>query len=93
MPHDEKRHVTYFGMYSFEQRNRVSQRLASLQVNFYFEPCVTTEDRAREWTAWDLASPNPMECYDLWVHSADLDRLGTTIVDMYPERRFGESQR
>lgn len=92
MPHDGKRAVTYFGMYSFAQRARVSDLLVSLDVRFYLEPHITTKNLAEEWIAWDSASPNPMECYDLWVHSVDFDRVGTHIGDLYPERKFPRSQ-
>jgi hypothetical protein len=89
MPHDGHRQVTYFGIYSSAQKLRVAALLSSLGANFYFEPCRSTEEILREWTAWDPDAVNPTACHDLWIHSSDLGRVGTHIVDMFPERKFG----
>jgi len=81
--------VTYFGPYSNAQRSRVESLLSSLGVHYYFEIVEMPEESLRKWTAWDPASLTPTSAYDLWIHSSDLDKLGTGIVDMFPERKFG----
>jgi hypothetical protein len=90
MPSDNSPPVTYFGLYSLAQRRRIATLLASLGVGFFFETIEETEQRLREWTAWDDAtSDHPTEGHELWIYSSDLDKVGTHIVDMFPERKFG----
>jgi hypothetical protein len=88
---DYNRRSTYFGVYSASQAARVSELLEGLGVRFEFRREEQSEDRLRAWTAWDPKASNPREGHELYIHSADLDTVGTKIVDMYPERRFDQA--
>ena len=79
---------TYFGLYSAKQRATLNDLLKRLGVQFEFVEVVETEERLRSWTAWDDSSAATMVGFELFVRSADLSRVGTAIVDLYPERRF-----
>jgi hypothetical protein len=86
---DYNHHSTYFGVWSAAQAARISELLESLGVRYEFVVEVQSEERLREWTAWDPAATNPHEGHELWIHADDLDKVGTRIVEMYPERKFG----
>ena len=81
--------TAYFGLYSDSQRARVVPLLESLGVRFEFIPVQESEERLRTWTAWDESSAATLEGFELFVRSADLDKLGTKLVELYPERKFG----
>ena len=87
---DYNRHSTYFGVFSASQAARVSQLLETLGVRFEFVRQEQDEERLKTWTAWDPTASNPREGHELFIHSDDLNRVGTNIVDMYPERKFDE---
>ena len=80
---------TYFGLYSDNQRARVVELLSSLGVRFEFLVVQASEERLRAWTAWDESSARTRTGYELFIHSADLDKLGTKLVELFPERKFG----
>ncbi len=84
---DFNRRSTYFGVYSTSQAARVSELLESLSVRFEFVRQEQDEERLKAWTAWDPDASNPREGHELFIHSDDLDTVGTKIVDMYPERK------
>jgi hypothetical protein len=86
---DYNHHSTYFGVWSTAQAARVSELLKSLGVRYEFIIEEQSEERLREWTAWDPTSASPREGHELFIHSDDLDKVGTRIVEMYPERKFG----
>jgi hypothetical protein len=86
---DYNRHSTYFGVYSAAQAARLSALLESLDVRYEFVIEEQSEQRLRDWTAWDPAAAKPREGHELFIHSDDLDKVGTKIVEMYPERKFG----
>ncbi len=81
--------TTYFGLYSRNQRARVIELLASLGVRSKFLAVQASEERLRAWTAWDESSATTHEGFELWICSLDLDKLGTKLVELYPERKFG----
>jgi hypothetical protein len=87
---DYNRHSTYFGVFSASQAVDVSELLERLGVRFEFVRQEQDEARLRAWFAWDANSPNPREGHELFIHSDDLDTVGTSIVDTYPERKFDE---
>jgi hypothetical protein len=87
---DYKRPSTYFGVFSASQAAGVSQLLEVLGVRFEFVRQEQDKERLKTWTAWDPTACNPREGHELFIHSDDLDRVGTKIVDMYPERKFDE---
>jgi hypothetical protein len=86
---DYNRHSTYFGGWSAAKAARVSELLDSLGVRYEFVIEVQSEERLRAWIAWDLTAANPHEGHELWIHDDDIDKVGTRIVEMYPERKFG----
>jgi hypothetical protein len=85
----EEEPTTYFGLYSPSQRARVIELLTSLSVRFEFFAVQESEERLRDWTAWDESCATTHEGFELWICSADLDKLGTKLVELYPERKFG----
>ena len=87
---DYSRHSTYFGVYSASQAARVSELLKSLGVRFEFVREEQDEERLKAWTPWDPAATNPREGHELLIYSGDLDKVGTRIVEMFPERKFDE---
>jgi hypothetical protein len=80
---------TYFGLFSAKQRVQVVALLSSLGVRFEFIESQETEERLRDWAAWDESSATSRTGYELFVSTGDLDRLGTRLVELYPERKFG----
>lgn len=80
---------TYFGLYSANQRDAVIALLSDLGVRFEFTEVQETEERLRSWTAWDASSSGSLTGYELFVTSADVEKLGTKLVELYPERKFG----
>ncbi len=86
---DYNRHSTYFGVYSATQAARLSDFLKSLDVRYKFVVEEHSEERLRDWTAWDPTAAKPLEGHELFIHSDDLDKVGTKIMEMYPERKFG----
>jgi hypothetical protein len=83
------RDSTYFGVWSAAQAARISGLLDSLGVRYEFLVEQQSEERLREWTAWDPANAKPHDGYELYIHSDDLEKVGTRIVELYPERKFG----
>jgi len=79
---------TYFGVWSAVQIARVSQLLKDVGAEFRVEIEEQSEERLKEWTAWDPTAENPREGHELWIHARDLDKVGTKIVELYPERKF-----
>jgi hypothetical protein len=86
---DYNRHSTYFGVWSAAQAARVSELLDSLGVRYEFVIEEQSEERLRAWSAWDSTSSKPNDGYELYIHSDDLGKVGTRIVELYPERKFG----
>ena len=84
----EEDDATYFGLFSANQHAEVIRLLDGLRIRYTFEKVNETDERLRAWTAWDDSSSASLVGYDLFVNSADLDRLGTKLVELYPERRF-----
>jgi hypothetical protein len=86
---DYNQHSTYFGVWSAAQSARVSELLDGLGVRYEFLIEEQSEERLREWIAWDSTASKPTDGYDLFIHSDDLEKVGTQIVELYPERKFG----
>ena len=89
MTRDLFENTTYFGLWSSAQRERVMQLLLSLGVRFEFEEVDESEERLRAWCAWDESSARSRKGYELSVYNSDLDKLGTRLVELFPERKFG----
>jgi hypothetical protein len=81
--------TTYFGLWSGAQRARVPQLLSSLDVRFEFQEVQESEERLRAWCAWDESSAQTLTGYELSVYNADIEKLGTKLVELFPERKFG----
>jgi len=67
----------------------VAALLDSLGVRYYFEEETGIEEVLREWEAWDELAAEPHKVYNLWTHHDDYNQIGTAIVDLLPERKFG----
>ena len=83
--------VTNFGLFSKSKMHRVADLLDSLGVRYYFDEVTRTEDELRPWTAWDELAAEPHKAFNLWTHHDDYNKIGTAIVDLFPERKFGAS--
>jgi hypothetical protein len=81
--------TTYLGLWSAAGISEVCELLRSLDARFYRVASRYPEDDLRNWCAWDPSAADPYVGYDLWVHSNDLEKVGTRIVDRFPERQFG----
>jgi len=81
--------VTNFGLFSKRNADRVAALLDSLGVRYYFEEETRSEENLRDWEAWDELAAEPHKAYQLWTHFDDYDKIGTTIVDLLLERKFG----
>jgi len=79
---------TYFGLWSAKDVQRAADVLSRLGARFEITEYEATEV-LREWCAWELSSSTPHTGYDLWIWSDDLEKVGTAIVDTFPERKFG----
>jgi hypothetical protein len=79
---------TYFGSLSAKQRAEVAALLTSLAVRFEFLQVEETEERLRAWKAREESSASTNKGYEPFVAKADLDRLGSKLVELYPERKF-----
>jgi hypothetical protein len=80
--------VTNFGLFSKSKMHQVAALLDSLGVRYYFEEDIRSEDDLRHWTAWDEHAAEPHKAYNLWTHYDDYNKIGTAIVDLFPERNF-----
>jgi hypothetical protein len=82
---------TYFGLFSKDQIFRVEELLNLKGIEFYKVKTEETEERLKAWSAWDVSSCDSREGHELFVHDKDIGKLGTALVDMFPERKFGDS--
>ena len=80
---------TYFGIWSRTKLDLASNLLNSLGVRYYVTELRESEERLKEWCAWDPNAADPNLGFDLWIHSDDLGLVGSKIVELFPERKFG----
>jgi hypothetical protein len=90
--HTESEDTTYFGLWSANQRLRVVELLSSLGVRFHFVDARESEDRLRAWEAWDESSAGTLTGYELFVRTADLDKLSMRLVEMFPKGSSGQHE-
>lgn len=83
---DYNRRSTYFGVYSAAQADRLSELLKNLGVRFEFVIENQDEGRLKAWMAWDANASKPHEGHELFIHSDDVSKVGTRIVEMFPGR-------
>jgi hypothetical protein len=86
---DDENPTTYFGLYSDKQRVQLLELLTSLGIRFEFVLAHESEETLREWTAWDESSADTCEGFHLFILSAHLEKLGTKLVELFPDRKFG----
>lgn len=79
---------TYFGLWSNAKYFEVASLLKSLSVRFYRVEAQYDEAHLREWFAWDPTSASPYTGQELFIHSDDLEKVGSKIVEKFPERKF-----
>lgn len=87
--HSNDDNQTYFGLWSATDVERAADLLIRLGARFEIVEYEATEEVLRDWCAWDVTSSTPHKGYDLWIWSDDLQKVGTAIVDTFPERKFG----
>jgi hypothetical protein len=81
--------TTYFGLYSDNQRAKVVDLLSRLGIRFSFTVVQESEERLRAWTAWDESSADTRTGHELFICDKDLSTLGSKLVELFPERKFG----
>jgi hypothetical protein len=81
--------LTYFGLWSARDIQKVSELLSLLQARFEVNECDAPQEMLQAWHAWDPCAQNPNIGFDLWVFSDDLPKVGYKVVEMFPERKFG----
>jgi hypothetical protein len=79
---------TYFGIWSLAKYSVVADMLRQRRVRFWHQSDNYSEDILREWCAWDPQAEDPYVGIDLWIHSDDLELVGYSVVERFPERRF-----
>ncbi|HEY1710213.1 MAG TPA: hypothetical protein VGG10_18225 [Rhizomicrobium sp.] len=87
MPESEPR-TTYFGLWPKRKLETVSTLLNELGVRYEVTEFPTDRETLVNWEAWDSSADNPMMGYDLWIFTDDLPKIGTRIVELFPERKF-----
>jgi hypothetical protein len=87
-PADSSDPWTYFGLFSNDQFAAVSQMLTSKGIEYYEVKTLETEERLKAWAAWDASSRESKEGHELFVYDEQLEKLGTSIVEMFPERKL-----
>jgi hypothetical protein len=82
-------HITYFGLWSAKKLKRALELLSALEVRFEVDEEMADQERLEAWGAWDASDERPNIGFNLWIWAADLPKLGTGLVDEFPERKFG----
>jgi hypothetical protein len=80
--------AAYFGLWPAKDVRKVSDILTPLGVRFKFDQYETTEEVLKAWCAWDASAQNPNLGFDLWIHHDDVAKVGSKIVEIFPERKF-----
>jgi hypothetical protein len=80
--------TTYFGIWSAEKMRQASILLSALGVRYEVREEEADRKTLEAWCAWDASAERPTIASHLWIWTADLPRLGTKIVEAFPERRF-----
>ena len=80
---------TYFGLWSAAKYAEVITLLARLGARYWSHADRFPEEHLREWEAWDPTAQDPFVGIDLWIHSDDQSLVGYSIVERFPERKFG----
>jgi hypothetical protein len=62
--------------------------LSALGVRYEVQEEETDQKRLEAWCAWDASAERPTIAFNLWIWTADLPRVGTKIVEAFPERKF-----
>lgn len=84
-----KNPTTYFGLWSATKVKAVSELLRHLGVSFEVDKERVDQERLEQWCAWDPTADEPHLGFNLWIRTSDLEKVGTKIVDAFPERKFG----
>jgi hypothetical protein len=81
--------TTYFGLWSAEKTQRVSELLRILGVRFEVQEEKADQHILESWCAWDATAEDPHIGFNLWIWTADLPKVELKIVEAFPERKFG----
>jgi hypothetical protein len=80
--------TTYFGLWSAKNIDRVCALLAELRVRYEVVQGRTDQHRLEQWFAWDPTADDPHLGFHLDILTADLPKVGTKLVEAFPERTF-----
>jgi hypothetical protein len=58
-------------------------------VRYEVNERVEDQEILEDWCAWDVTAMEPNIGFDLWIWSSDLPKVGSKIVEIFPERKFG----
>lgn len=83
--------MTYFGLWSATQIQQALELLRSLRVKYELREEEVDRSRLEEWCAWDAEADHPNMAFHLFVSNVDLPKLGTKLVERFPERKFSAS--
>jgi len=81
--------TTYFGLWSAEKIREVSELLRTLGARFEVNEERVDQRILEDWCAWDATAENPYIGFNLWIVTVDLPKVGSKIVEAFPERKFG----
>jgi hypothetical protein len=81
--------TTYFGVWSAAKLRRVIDLLAALGVRYEVQEEELDQEILERWCAWDAKAEKSNVGFNLWIWRDDLPKVGTKIVDEFPERKFG----
>ena len=80
--------TTYFGLWSAKNIERVCALLAELGVCYDVIQERADQHRLEQWFAWDPTADDPNIGFHLDILTADLPKVGTKLVEAFPERTF-----
>ena len=81
--------TSYFGLWSAKKLKMATDLLQSLGVRYEVSEYQTTTEILQDWEAFDPEAATTNVGWDLFIYSADLDKVGQKLVEMFPERKFG----
>jgi hypothetical protein len=80
--------TTYFGLWSAKNIERVCAPLTELGVHYEVVQQRIDQHRLEQWFAWDPTADDPYIGFHLDILTAELPKVGTRLVEAFPERTF-----
>ncbi len=80
---------TYFGVWPQAKLKRAVEILSAAGIRYEIQEEELDQGTLENWYAWDPNAENPNLGFNLWILHEDVPKLGTIILDEFPERKFG----